>query len=409
MIFVFLICKNKINTLVENLRLPMRKIILLCIVLFGTSISAQNEEHSIIVKDVETELPVENATIVVLKTKQILLTNKDGKAVFMLSGGSNIQVSETNYESLTIRWASLKESDFVIYLNNKDNKLDEVVLSKQSPQKVLQKIVSNSVHMLAASYRLKVYVKEFFMLDNQYSYYNDGLVNFQFVGDQKKATTTLLVEQNRSYGILDTDVSADLKGYNLNNIMENYSNLKYFEPLLNPKAKKEYDFIIKGHSNNKDYYVMTITPLDKAKEAIDSFEIIYDPEKKLILEFTIDATPKNIDKIEEKTTVNSKNITKSFVKVDYRFDGKNYYLLSSNEEIAYNLILKDAVKKIQVRNSFTTTSFNKQNFTYKESDVFKEKSLFNKKNKILTNYWDISGLTATDEEKAIVSSLEFKM
>lgn len=154
---------------------------------------------------------------------------------------------------------------------------------------------------------------------------------------------------------------------------------------------------------------MTITPLEKAKEAIDSFEIIYDPEKKLILEFTIDATQKNIDKLEEKTTINSKNITRSFVKVDYRFDGKNYYLLSSNEEIAYNLILKDAVKNIQVRNSFTTTSFNKQNFTYRESDVFKEKSLFNKKNKILTNYWDISGLTATDEEKAIVSSLEFKM
>ena len=377
--------------------------------LFGTSISAQNEEHSIIIKDIETQLPIENATIVVLKTKQILLTNKDGKAVFVLNGGSNIQVSETNYESLTIRWASLKESNFVVYLSSKNNKLDEVVLSKQSPQKVLQKIVSNSVHMLAASYRLKVYVREFFMLDNQYSYYNDGLVNFQFVGNQKKAETTLLVEQNRSYGILDTDVSADLKGYNLNNIMENYSNLKYFEPLLSSKAKKEYDFIIKGHSKNKDYYAMTITPLEKAKEAIDSFEIIYDPEKKLILEFTIDAAPKNIDKLEEKTTINSKNITRSFVKVDYRFDGKNYYLLSSNEEIAYNLILKDSVKNIQVRNSFTTTSFNKQNFTYKESDVFKEKSLFNKKNKILTNYWDISGLTATDEEKAIVSSLEFKM
>lgn len=217
----------------------MRKIILLCIVLFGTSISAQNEEHSIVVKDIETQLPIENATIVVLKTKQILLTNKDGKAVFVLSGGSNIQVSETNYESLTIRWASLKESNFVVYLSSKNNKLDEVVLSKQSPQKVLQRIVSNSVHMLAASYRLKVYVREFFMLDNQYSYYNDGLVNFQFVGNQKKAETTLLVEQNRSYGILDTDVSADLKGYNLNNIMENYSNLKYFEPLLSSKAKKK--------------------------------------------------------------------------------------------------------------------------------------------------------------------------
>jgi hypothetical protein len=385
----------------------MRKIILLFFVLFSVSVFSQSEEYSIIVKDIETLLPIENATVVILKTKQILSSNKDGKVTFMLTGGSNVQVSETNYETLTVRWTSLNgDQKFIVYLKSNNNKLDEIVLSKQSPQKVLQKLVDNSSKKLASSYRLKVYVREFFMLNNQYSYYNDGLVNFQFSGNP---STTLLVEQNRSYGLLETDVSADLRGYDLNNIMKNYADFKYFDPLLEPKAKKEYDFIIRGHAKNKDYYVMTITPLDKAKEAIDNFEIIYDPEKKLIIEFTIDITPQNLDKMEEKTAVNSKNITKSFVKVDYRLDGDDYYLLSSNEEIAYNLMLKEEIKKIHVRNSFITTNFNRQNFTYNESDVFKEKSLFNKKNKILTNYWDISGFTATDEEKAIVSSLEFKM
>ncbi|MNY28972.1 hypothetical protein D3C86_1629850 [compost metagenome] len=84
--------------------------------------------------------------------------------------------------------------------------------------------------------------------------------------------------------------------------------------------------------------------------------------------------------------------------------------MSANEEIAYDLILKDQAKKnIQVRNNFITTNFNRQNFTYKESDVFKEKTLFNKQNKILTKYWDISGFTATEEEKQIINSLEFKL
>ena len=387
----------------------MKKLLLLFVVLFTINVFAQKEEYSIVVKDIETQLPVEDAMVVILKTKQILSSNKDGKVTFLLTGASNVQVSEANYESLTIRWASLKESNFVVYLSNKNTKLDEIVLSKQSPQKVLQKVVSNSVHKLASSHRLKVYVREFFMLDNKYSYYNDGLVNFQFTGNDRKTSTTLLVEQNRSYGLLETDVSTDLRGYNLNNIMQNYYDLKYFDPVLNPKAKKEYDFIIRGHPNNKNYYVMYITPLDKAKEAIDNFEIVYDPENKLIIEFKIDITPANLDKIVEKTKVNSKNITKSFVDVNYRKDGQDYYLLSSNEEIAYNLILKEQVKNIHVRNSFITTNFNRQNFTYKEADVFKEKSLFNKKNKILTHYWDISGFTATDEEKAIVSSLEFKM
>ncbi|MFH6992599.1 hypothetical protein [Flavobacterium sp. FlaQc-48] len=386
----------------------MKKFILLFIVLFKTCLFAQNTEYSIIVKDIETQLPIENAMVVILKTKQVLLSNEEGKVTFILNGASNVQVSEMNYDNLTLRWATLKEDQFVVYLKNKDNKLDEIVLSKDNPQKILQKVVANSIQKLSMPYRLKVYVREFFMLDNKYSYYNDGLVNFQFSGS-KKATTTLLVEQNRSYGLLETDVSTDLRGYNLNNIMENYSNLNYFQPVLDAKAKKEYDFIIKAHPNNSRYYVMNITPLDKLKKGLDSFEVIYDPEKKIIVEFSCSLNPVNNAEITEKPAIGSKTITKSFVKVNYRLDGADYYVLSSNEEIAYDLILKEQVKNIQVRNNFVTTSFNRQKFTYKESDVFKEKTLFNKQNKILTKYWDISGFTATDEEKAIVSSLEFKL
>lgn len=388
----------------------MRRLILLFFLFVSVGIIAQNTEYSIVVKDIETQLPIENATVVIMKTKQILLSNSEGKVTFMLTGGSNVQVSQTDYETVSVRWTSLNgDQKFVVYLKSNDNKLDEVVLSRESPEKILQKIVSNSIKKLAVSSRLKVYVREFFMLDNKYSYYNDGLVNFQFAINQKKATTTLLVEQNRSYGLLETDVSADLKGYNLNNIMENYYNLNYFDPVLNSKAKKEYEYNIKGHSTNKDYYVMSITPLNTSKEAVDTFEIIYDPIKKLIMEFSIVITPGTAAAMEDITKIGAKNITKSVVKVNYRFDGTDYYLLSSNEEIGYNLILKDQVKNIQVRNNFITTNFNKQNFTYNESDVFKEKSLFNKKNKILTNYWDISGFTATEEEKGLISALDFKM
>ena len=386
----------------------MKGLILLFIVFFNIGVFAQNTEYSIVVKDIETLLPVENATVVILKTKQVLLSNEEGKVTFVLNGASNVQVSEMNYENLTLRWASLKEDGFVVYLKNKNNKLDEIILSKESPQKALKKIVSSSIEKLTMPYRLKVYVREFFMLDDKYSYYNDGLVNFQFAENQKKASTTLLVEQNRSYGLLETDVSADLKGYNLNNIMENYCNLKYFEPLLESKAKEQYDFILRKHSSNANYNVLRVTPLDKSP-ATDSFEIIYDPIKKLIIEFTITIAPQSLDKIEEKAVLGSKFITKSLIKVAYRVDGEDYYLRSSNEEIAYDVVLKEKIKNIQVRNNFITTHFNKQNFTYNESDVFKEKTLFNKKNKILTNYWDISGFTATEEEKAIISSLEYKM
>lgn len=387
----------------------MNRLFFLLFMLFSMSVLAQSKEYSIVIKDAYTQLPIDDATVVVLKTKQILLSNQDGKVTFMLTGSSSFQVSEANYEPLIVRWASLKDDEFVIYLKNKKNKLDEIVVSKDSPDKILHKIVSNSLKKLAVSCRLKVYVREFFILDNKYSYYNDGLVNFQFEINQKEPTTTLLVEQNRSYGLIDSDVSKDLKGYNLNNIMENYYSLNYLDPILDSKSKKVYDFIIKGHPTNKDYYVMFIKPIKLSNKVMDSFEIVYDPEKKLIIEFMIVTTPETATKIEDKTSVGAKNVTRSLVKVNYRVDGSDYYLLSSNEEIAYDLVLKDKIKNIQVRNSFITTNFNKQKFTHRESDVFKEKTLFNKKNKILTNYWDTSGFRATDQEKILIATLDYKM
>ena len=93
-----------------------------------------------------------------------------------------------------------------------------------------------------------------------------------------------MVEQNRSFGLVDVNVTNDLLGYNLNDIMENYYNFKYLNPVLDPKAKKEYDFLIKGYSPNKDYYIMTIIPLDEAKGLLDDVNVIYDYKKKIIIE-----------------------------------------------------------------------------------------------------------------------------
>ena len=53
-----------------------------------------------------------------------------------------------------------------------------------------------------------------------------------------------------------------------------------------------------------------------------------------------------------------------------------------------------------------TTNFSNNNYTYKDSEVFKDKTLYNKKNTILTNYWDVSGLAATEEEQEIILQIE---
>jgi hypothetical protein len=80
--------------------------------------------------------------------------------------------------------------------------------------------------------------------------------------------------------------------------------------------------------------------------------------------------------------------------------------LSSKEEIGFEKIEKDIKNEIEVRNYFLTTNFSNTNFTYKEDEVFKEKTLYNKKDIILSDYWNQSGLTPLEDEQFILRSIE---
>lgn len=385
----------------------MKKTLLLLFLVFSFTISAQEVERSIIIKDADTNNPIEDVSVFITKTKQLLLSNSEGKVTFDLNGISNIQVSHSSYVTVNIRSSALLKTDNIIYLKNNTKDLDEIIVTKQHPQKILKALVQNSIKQLTVPARLKVYSREFFKMNGTYSYYNDGLMNFQIFGRDKNFKSNILVEQNRSIGLINEEISGDVLGYNLNNIMENYYNFKYLEPILVERAKKDYEFVIKVYSANNNYNLISATPLDEGKGLKDDFTIIYDPKKKLIVEVSSIIAPSSLTRSKEKTAVGSKNIYKSIFKTIYRTDTQNYYLASSKEEIGFERVDKNNITTdIEVRNYFVTTNFSNQNYIYKESEVFKDKTLYNKKNVILSDYWNVSGLAATAEEKEIIDKIE---
>jgi hypothetical protein len=384
----------------------MKHFFLLFLILIPIAAFSQSIEKSILLKDAITDKPIEDATVYVIKTKQTLLSNADGKVTFELKGGSSIQITHTSYVISIVRSTLLKEKVTTVYLKSNVTDLDELVFTKQHPQKILKNLIENSKKKLTAPGRLKIYSREFFKLNGNYSYYTDGLLNFQIFSKSRKFDTNILVEQNRSYGLQDAEVKADLLGYNLNNIMENYYNFKYLNRVLDPKSKTDFDFLIKIYSKNKDYNIMTIKPSENAKGLLDDFSIIYDSEKKLIIEVTADLSAAAMAKVEDKVVVGSKNVFKSEYKTIYRVDDDLYYLLSSKEEVGFEKVEKKGTKKIEVRNYLVTTNFSNQNYSFKANEVFKDKTLFNKKNTILTDYWKLSGLTPSDEEQEIIKHIE---
>ncbi|CAM2755889.1 hypothetical protein SAMN05444143_103127 [Flavobacterium succinicans] len=373
--------------------------------LFANLVVAQKVEKTILIKDIDTQLTIEEVSVLVLKTKQILLSNQQGEVSFMITGGSALKLSHPSYEELVVKAAVLKQNNAVVYLKSSLNKLDELIVTRQHPQKILKSLVSNSIKSLNIPARLKVYSREFFKHNGVYSYYTDGLLNFQLAANQKKVNATILVEQNRSFGTIDQEVSPDLLGYNLNNIMENYYSFKYLAPVLDPKFKDKYYFLIRSYSENDAYYVLTATPLDNSKEVLDEYRVIYDNQKKLIIEVSSKIFQGNLanNLIQRKGT---KNVYKSDFKTTYRVEDTNYFLVSSKEEIGFEKQYKKGIKNIEVKNYLVTTNFSNQNYTYREPQVFKDKTLINKGNSVLTNYWDFSGLAATDEEQRIIELIK---
>lgn len=385
----------------------MKKIGLI-LLLFVFKSYSQNTEITIQLKDIDNNNPVEDVSVFVSKTQKNYISNAQGIVTFLLVGNSSIKISNSNYNPVTIKSNTLKDKINIILLKKISTELEEIIFTRIHPQEILKSIVENSIKKLTVPVRLKVYEREFFKLNNDYSFFNDGLINFQITGKPNSFETTIFVEQNRSYGLIDTEIKDDLLGYNLNNIMENYYVFKYLNPLIESRSQKEYDFIIKANPANKDYYTMTATPMENAKGLRDDFTIIYDKKKKMIIEVSSFISPATLAKMKDKNAKGAKNIYKSVFKTIYKIDGDDYYLISSKEEIGYERIDKKKTTQIEVRNYFVITDFSEQKFSFKDSDVFKDKALFNKKNVILTDYWNVSGLTATDDEQEIIDKLELE-
>lgn len=375
------------------------------LLLFLFPLFAQNNEFKLIIKDNDTNKPIEDALVTVLKTKQNFFSNSDGEVTFVLDGVSALQISHLSYNSKIIKSNSLKSSTILLKRNSVE--LEEIIITKQ-PQKVLKKLIENSKNQLTFPANLKVYTREFFKKNGDYAYYNDGLLNFQMTNKNNKIESNVLVEQNRSVGVMEQDVSDELLGYNLDNLMENYYSFKYLNPLLEESAKKEYEFLIKVYAQNKNYHIMHVTPLSTSKGLLDDITIIYDPEKKLIIEVVGEISEATFARNENKGIFNSRDIYQSYYKNSYKIDGGNYYLLGSKEEIGFTTNKKNKKLNLAIRNYFITTKFSTQNFIYNPNQVFKEKTLFNKKNSILSVYWNVSGLTTTDEEQEIINKIESK-
>ena len=374
--------------------------------LFFSIFCNSQTEITVMLKDVETNLPIEDAMITVLRTNQGLISNAEGIFKISLTRPSLLEIHHTSYKKIQIKSNTLiDQGTNIITLEKETELLEEVILTERDPQDILRDLIKNSIKKMTVPANLKVYAREFFKRDDKHVFYNDGLVNFQILEDKKSIKTDILVEQNRTIGLVD-EFDKDLLGYNLNNLMENYYQFKYLNEILDTKAKKKYDFQLVTYPQNQNYLVLRIKPYTTVDGYMSEYSILYDNKKKLILEVSSFLPENRAEKTSKILDFKNRKTYKSNFKTTYRLETREYYLANSREEIGFTTEKNKKETKFEISNYLITTEFRSNTFDYKDTDIFKEKTLLNKKDSVLTDYWEIdSGVLLTQTEKDIINNL----
>ncbi len=390
----------------------MKNLFFFGLILFSVLSFSQTKAVILVFKDKTSGALIENVAVAILRTDENFQSNKEGLVKFNLNKPSRINIKHNEYKELSVNSATLKDAETVIFLDNISQNIEDVVITNRQSFSILKTLINKSMKQLTAPINLKIYSREFFKYNNEYTSYSDGLVNFCLKEKPDKFAADILVEQNRTYNLINNEkIEKKTLSYNMYDIIQNYYDFKYISNLAESKAKKKFDFEIKTVKGKADFYQMVIVPKPEIEEFLPTVTVIYDNKKNIILELEYFVEPNRF----EYSDVSNLKVVKgkvfnSIFKALYILDGDDYFLASTKEEIGLMVKdKKDVENKVEIANYLITTQHSRKFVPYEKEDVFKEKSLINKKNAIITEYWETnSGLLLTSEEKKIVDNLQLK-
>ena len=388
----------------------MKKAFFFYLILLSTLSFSQTKEITLIFKDKATGSLIENVLVNILRTDENFQSNKEGLVKFKLEKPSRITVSQTEYKQVTLNSITFKTSEITVELESISQDIEDIVITNRQAFSILKTLINKSMKQLTAPINLKIYSREFFKYNNEYTSYSDGLVNFCLKEKPDKFAADILVEQNRTYNLINNEkIEKKTLSYNMYDIIQNYYDFKYINNLAESKAKKKFEFEIKTVRGKANFYQMVITPKPEIEEFLPTVTIVYDYKKNIILELEYFVEPNRFEfsDVSNLKVVKGKVFNSTF-KALYLVDGEDYFLASTKEEIGLMVKdKKDIENKVEVVNYLMTTQHSRKFVPYQKEDVFKEKSLINKKNSIITEYWETnSGLLLTTEEKKIVDNLQ---
>lgn len=378
-------------------------------------------EGKIIDKTTKESIPFAN--IIGLQTNQGVISNEDGAFKFYIPKYCDtIQISFLGYKNKNFLVKEITGEFNIVSLESDEFALEEVIVTNKPINVILAGLVDSSKKMLDKSIKLDTYYREFVKINNKYSKFADGLIDFYLEPKRKdKIKTKLVVNQSRAFQLATVDDiekkgKADLSEldsfFDIQEAADSFFSYAIVERMTSKSNSDKYDFELRSmkDENGNALEIIYIKPKADVAEALLGGKIIYDPIEKVILEIDL--------KMSEKHKKHVKIINALIMKVAFHdIQIKQSYKLSNGKYIPnYKKSLLDVYIKFgKTMNDRMTsisdlvvTNFDDTITEMPNKDVvFKERSLYENGKNYTENFWETkNAMPLSENEERILQSLK---
>lgn len=392
-----------------------KKLLQVLLVLFVTGAFAQSQIKGVI-KDIVTNEAVSHVTISSSDEKTMTISNEEGAFSLSLPAGvQKFTISSLGYNSYEFNAQNLP-ADGVYLIEPKELVLDEVVMMNTPINEHLKNLIASSQAKLNAPAVLNTYYREFVKINQNYTKFADGLVDYSVLRDKKKLKTQIQVKQSRAEKLeseedeaLDAVTALDVRKA----VLKDYGFNGVYNIFLKDDGYKDYDFLIKTQKDaaGNEQEVITFTPKEGLKKELYQGKIVYDRAGKLIMNVNLSLIPATA----EYTKVHNFLILKAQLDdVTYNsgfkiVDGKYMLSFSSRDGSIHIWNKKRFNDVVNFKSDLVVTGFSANVPDLARNDKYKERSLYENGNSYTEKFWQKNNsIVMTAQEEQIVKSLENK-
>ncbi|KAA5535242.1 carboxypeptidase-like regulatory domain-containing protein [Paenimyroides baculatum] len=273
----------------------MKNILLALLLFLNISVQAQQLVQGII-KDTETNKPIQYVMIIGNVSGKSTVTNSEGRFQFNLPAqDSKLIIKHLDY--FTQELSAKNKKSFNVQMQSSTESLEEIVILKTSIKEEIEKAIKTSQEKFAKNLKLNTFYRELLYINETMYKYEDAEIDYYLQSINK---SNVIVKESRSVKFSNKEVkkfdSLATVSYYWGDFKERVSNEFDFKLIKSIISDKEYDLYItaKTAADGTELYVLNFNPIDNAKKATLSGKMIYGAHDYLIREIKVDLDTKFI-------------------------------------------------------------------------------------------------------------------